>query len=201
MTERTWVYFALLAVSLVIGGVLLREPLLEPYRAMQAEALANQRKAGELKTELLARRAASSKQGNVLARFGEELDAAGRRRRATQVYRQVEAMVTASGLLLDSIQPKPDQLDGDGLLRFPVVLSARGTDAQVVALLGQIQSTTTLLVAERLTMQRRDDAQAPVAVQVTVVAYGVADRETRDRLAAERAKKTQRSRGDGNNET
>ncbi len=200
MTERTWVYFVLLAGALVVGGLLLREPVLGPYQELARQAEADRAKASELRAELRSRRNSTRAAASVLAWFGQPLSPDDRKVRATQVYRRVEAMVLSSGLHLDSIQPKPDSLDEQGLVRFPVTLSVSGEMGQVVALLAQARSTSGVIAVERLNLKRRDDPARPMAMQATLVAYGMADRATRTKLAKARSKSAKRGDERADNE-
>lgn len=193
MTDRTWIYFVFLVLSLAVGGWLLREPVLKPYQALATEAEANRDRARELKDEIQRRKAAEGELVDIGLRFGEPLAPAERPLRATRFYRVVESLVLGNGLTVDSIQPKPTELRENGLLRFPVVVTMTGDLTALVALLSEIRSTTALIEVERLTIQRREDESQPLGMQITLVAYGLADRETRRQLeAAERSSRTSR---------
>jgi Tfp pilus assembly protein PilO len=196
MTNKTWVYFALLGVSLVIGGLLLREPLLSPYRDLQTRIAADELRVKELQAEIAARQHSRDDAVRLSAAFGPALEPDRRAVRAAWFYSQIESNAAASGMELVSLQPRPAVVEETGLLRFPVAVSLQGDMAGLVGLLAQFRATTALVGIDRLVVQRRDDARKSLAVQATMAAYGLADPQTRAKLAAEAAKRSAgRSRG------
>ncbi|NUQ01781.1 MAG: hypothetical protein HUU35_18200 [Armatimonadetes bacterium] len=193
MTDRTWRYFVLLFVCIVIGALLLREPVLRPYQELGEKIAADQTRLRELRGDLTRRREGGPVAAQVAALYGPALDAPERRGRATLFYRQIEALLVNSGLEVVSLQPKSEVIADNGVVSFPVVVNAEGSLESLVGLLSQIRATTALVVVERLNIRRRDDPRAPVAVQATLTAYGLADRATRDALARAKAKTSKRS--------
>ncbi len=202
MSDRTWLYAAGLVVALAMGGFLLQEPVFKPYHELATRTTADRAKVKELKADLARRQASRGEASEVLTEYGGPLSELDRHARATLFYRRVESMVTSSGLEVVSLQPKPEQMDATGVIRFPVVVSVTGDLKGVVSLLAQARATSGLIGVERLTVRRRDDEQKPLSFQAILVSYGVADRETRDKLAHERErsnKKTKRSEEHGDN--
>lgn len=195
LTERTWLYVVLLVIVLAISGALLREPVLRPYRAMADEIAVKQRRLDEIRTESRRRLSSQADMTDIAAMYGTPLDATSRPRRATLFYRRVESMVLGSGLTIETVQPKPAQVDERGVIRFPVSVSVEGDLAGVVRLLSQVSRTTALIGVEHLSIRRRDDPKAPVAAQALLVSYGLADRETRAELA-KAGRKTKRGGSD-----
>lgn len=183
MTDRTWVYIVLLVGVLPVAGWLLREPVLKPYREYAARAVEDREQAAELKAQLRRREQAGGEVAEVLAAYGQPLSPVGRKARATAFYRRVESLVLASGLQVQSLQPKPEQIDADGVVRFPVLASLTGEMSGLVSLLAQMQRTSGLIGVESLSLRRRDDAAQPLTVQVTMVSYGLVDQATRAELA------------------
>ena len=182
MTDRTWGYIVLLFLSIVVAGWMLREPVLGPYHRYAEEAAADRERSKELKLELARRQHSSTEVEDVLAAYGQPLSPTGRKARATAFYRRVESLVLSSGLEVQSLQPKPDQLSADGLLRFPIHCSLVGDMPGVVAMLAQLKRTTGLIEVEDLSLRRRDKADQPLTIQATLVSYAVADQATRAEL-------------------
>ncbi len=189
MTDRTWGFIALLLCTIPVAGWLLKDPLLKPYREYAVQAEEDRDKAAELRVEIKRREQVGGEVAEVLAAYGQPLSPAGRKGRATAFYRRVEALVLASGLEVQSLQPKPEQMDDGGLLRFPVYASLNGDMAGVVSLLSQIRRTSGLIAVEDLSLRRRDDATRPLTIQATLVSYAVADQATRDELVKAAAAK------------
>lgn len=202
MSDRTWLYAAALLGSLLVGGLLLQEPLLRPYREMATQIEADRAQIDTLNADLKRRNASRGEVGEMLAEYGAALDEPAREARQTRFYRRVESMVTSSGLEVVSLQPKPDQMDNDGIIRFPLVMSVTGDLKGVVAFLAQVRGTSGLIGLERVTVRRRDDDQKPLAFQAILVSYGVADQDTRERLTRAKDKsrnKAKRSEEHGDN--
>lgn len=183
VTDRTWVFVVLLLCTIPVAGWLLKEPLLKPYRDYAVHAKEDRDKAAELRQQIKRREQAGGEVAEVLAAYGQPLSPTGRKARATAFYRRVEALVLSSGLDVQSLQPKPEQVEADGLLRFPVYASLNGDMNGVVSLLAQLRRTSGLIGLENLSLRRRDDPTKPLTVQLTLVSYAVADQATRDELA------------------
>jgi Tfp pilus assembly protein PilO len=189
VTDRTWGYIVLLIVAIGVGGWMVREPVLRPYAELAERAAEDRARTAELKVELARRQQSSGEVEAVLMAYGQPLSPTGRKARATAFYRRVESLVLSSGLQVQSLQPKPEQIDADGLLRFPIVVSLTGDMPGVVALLAQLRRTSGLIALENLALRRRDSADQPLTVQATLVSYAVADLETREELARAAAAK------------
>lgn len=190
MTDRTWGFIVLLLCTIPVAGWLLKEPLLKPYREYAVQIKTDQDAALDLKREIQRREQAGGEIAEVLSAYGQPLSPAGRKGRATAFYRRVEALVLSSGLDVQSLQPKPEQVDADGLIRFPLVASLNGDMTGLVAMLSQIRRTSGLIGVENMSIRRRDDEARPLTVQVTLVSYAVADQATRDDLAKAAAAKS-----------
>lgn len=195
MSERTPLLLVLLVVALVGGGALLREPLFRPYAQMAVDLQSAREEADRLRAELQRRRSSTGEAAELQAVYGPPLDEAGRMALATSFYRRIEALALGSNLKVQSIQPRPEILSDEGIVKIPVQVAFEGDTQGLVAFLAQLASTTALVGAERLVVRRRDNAEHPLTVQVRLVAYGVADQATREHL--KQAKKAKQKPEEG----
>jgi hypothetical protein len=189
MTERTPLYLVLLAASVLVGLALLREPLFGPYLALGRTITESRAKVASLQAELRAAEQTRPELRRLGEWFGEPLAAGERPARAGVFYSRLETLAAGAGLAVESLQPRPDTVDGQGVVRFPVALNLLGDTRGLVALLSQLRASTQLVGVERITVRRRDDSARPLSMQAVLVSYGLVDRETRAKLKHAATKK------------
>lgn len=197
MTERTPLYLAGLVVALCIGALLVGKPVLARYRTLGEELGTARAEAAELGKLLAATKDSRLAVAAMSDVWGAPLTAAERPRRASRFYGRLDRLATDAGLHVESLQPRPDTVDSQGLVRQPVTANLTGNLKSLVAFLAQVRASKQLVGIDRLDIRRRDDAAAPLAIQAILVQYGVADRDTRARLAHDAAKKAGASHAAG----
>lgn len=189
MSERTPLYLALLVGSLLVGLVLLREPLFGPYQNMRTEIAELQAEADSLAKEIRERRGGQTELASLLDAYGEPLAPNARSLAAAAFYSRVEGLATGCQLQVESVSPKPEVLTDDGLLKFGATVNLAGDTASMVSFLAQLQASTRVVGVDRLVMRRRDASERPLTMQVHLTSYAVADQDTRRDLAQAQAKK------------
>ena len=189
MSEKTPVYLALLIGSLVLGLVLLREPLFGPYQRMGDQIAELRNQADALDQELRERSGGRAELSSLLDAYGDPLEPGARSMAAASFYSRLETLATGCGLKVESVSPKPEVLTDDGLLRFGVSVNLPGDTQGMVAFLAQLQAATSVVGIDRLTVRRREGTEQPLTMQVQLTSYGIADRDTRRELAQAQAKK------------
>ncbi|MBI5833019.1 MAG: hypothetical protein HZB16_12045 [Armatimonadetes bacterium] len=189
MSERTPLYLALLLASLVVGLILLREPLFGPYTRMADEIATLRAEADGLDKEIRERSGGRAELSDLLDAYGMPLEAGERSMAAAAFYSRLEGLASGCQLKVESVAPKPEVLTEDGLLKFGVTVNLAGDTQGVVAFLAQIQASANVVGIDRLTVRRRDAAERPLTMQVQLTSFGIADRATRRELAQAQAKK------------
>lgn len=186
MTTRTWPMVLLLLVSIVVGLVLLREPLLKPYYARKAEVEALREDVGKLRSELLETRAAAKRRTASWQGYGDPLDVSKQAQRSSDWTRRIETLAVGAGLEVVTVQPKRPRLDDLGVVGFPLTVSLAGDSAGLTRFLSQLQTMRGVVEIERLVVRRQTRGDEPLTVQASVVHYGVLDAARREELARRR---------------
>jgi Tfp pilus assembly protein PilO len=183
MSDRAPALLVLALVAALGAAALLREPLLTPYREHVAAIARDRETVAGLERQIAERRAGHETQAELAESFGLPLAAGEPPRRAAELVGRLQSLAEGCGLKVDSVQPRIEAADGDGLVRFPVQLNLSGDTRALVAFLVQIQAAGEVLALDHCTVHRQEQAKQPLAISALLTSYGVLDNAGRAALA------------------